>query len=210
MGTGRVLRTGILAALSVGAAGCSTMNNTEKGAVAGGAIGTGVGLLAGAATGNPRTGAAVGGLLGSGLGAIAGNDQDRRDERDREAVQAVAAAEAQAQPQRMGITDVAKMARGGHEDQVIINRIRETGSTFGTMTMSDLDFLKDNGVSGTVIAEMQTRRGPGIASRVVVREPRPTTVVVHEPAPPVVVVPRPYYPYHPRPVVYAGGFYHWR
>lgn len=206
MRTDRVLRVGVLAGLLAGAAGCSTMNNTEKGAVAGGAIGTGVGLLAGAATGNPRTGAAVGGLVGSGIGAVAGNDQDRKDERDRQVQQATAVA-VQAQHERMGITDVVRMARAGHEDQVIINQIRATGSSFGTLTTSDLDFLKDNGVSGQVIAEMQTRRPSAIAPRVVVREPSPA-VIYHEPPPVVVVGPRPYY-HRPRPVMVVGGHYHW-
>lgn len=215
MRTNRVLRAGVLTTVLVGAVnatGCSTMNNTEKGAVAGGAVGTGVGLLAGAATGNPRTGAAVGGLLGGGLGAIAGNDQDRRDERAREATHAVAVANAQAQvqQQRMGITDVVRMARGGHDDQVIINQIRSTGSTF-QLTGSDLDFLKDNGVSPAVIAEMQSARPVSpLSPRVVVREPAPTTVIYQEPAP---VVVRPVYaPVYvpPRPVIYAGGYYRWR
>ena len=59
MGTVRSLRIGILGSLiaaGMSAAGCSSMNNTEKGAGIGGALGAGLGLAAGAATGNPRTG----------------------------------------------------------------------------------------------------------------------------------------------------------
>ncbi|VTU01955.1 Hypothetical conserved protein OS=uncultured planctomycete GN=HGMM_F11F07C25 PE=4 SV=1: Gly-zipper_Omp [Gemmataceae bacterium] len=195
----RALGAGLLAAAvgGLGSTGCSTMNNTEKGAVAGGAIGTGVGLLAGAATGNPRTGAAVGGLLGGGIGAVAGNEQDRKDERAREVIQAQAVAGASAQ-QRMGLTDVIHMAQQGHDDQVIINQIRATGSTF-QLTASDLDFLKNNSVSARVIAEMQTARA---APAVVVR---PGPAVVYErpyyyaPPPPPIII-------GPRPVVY-GGYY---
>lgn len=195
----RALRAGVLAAAvgGLGSTGCSTMNNTEKGAVAGGAIGTGVGLLAGAATGNPRTGAAVGGLLGGGIGAVAGNEQDRKDERAREVVQAQAVASASTQ-QRMGLTDVIHMAQQGHDDQVIINQIRATGSTF-QLTASDLDFLKNNSVSARVIAEMQTARS---APAVVVR-PGPTVVYerpyYYAPPPPPIII-------GPRPVVY-GGYY---
>lgn len=205
MRANRVLRVGVLVACvagGLGSTGCSTMNNTEKGAVAGGAIGTGVGLLAGAATGNPRTGAAVGGLLGGGIGAVAGNEQDRKDERQqqaREVQQAQALATAQAQ-QRMGLTDVIHMAQQGHDDQVIVNQIRSTGSSF-QLTASDLDFLKNNGVSARVMAEMQVARA---APAVVVR-PQPGPTVVYErpyyyaPPPPAVIV-------APRPVVY-GGYY---
>lgn len=198
-----LLRTGVVAAFMAasGSVGCSTMNNTEKGAVAGGAIGSGVGLLAGAATGNPRTGAAVGGLLGGGVGALAGSEKDREDQQNREVQQAQAVASVQAQQQRMGLTDVIHMAQQGHDDTVIINQIRSTGSTF-QLTGSDLDFLKNNGVSARVMAEMQTAR------------PAPTRVIVREPAP-AVVYERPYYYapppaviIGPRPVIYGG--YHRR
>jgi hypothetical protein len=201
----RLLCAGVLAVAGLTSPGCAHLDNTEKGAIAGGAIGTGVGLGVGALTGSPRTGAAVGGLLGAGAGAIAGNDQDRRDERAREVVRAQAAA--QAQGQRLGITDVVRLAQAGHEDEVIVNQIRTTGSTFPPLTASDLNFLKDNGVSQRVIAEMQTARAVASpAPRVVVRESRP--VIVHEP-PPVVVVRDPYYYRHPRPyAVVGGGFYH--
>ncbi|WP_439620785.1 glycine zipper domain-containing protein [Gemmata sp.] len=201
MRANRALRAGVLAAAvgGLGSTGCSTMNNTEKGAVAGGAIGTGVGLLAGAATGNPRTGAAVGGLLGGGLGAVAGNEQDRKDERTREVIQAQAVAGSQAQ--RMGLTDVIHMAQQGHDDQVIINQIRSTGSSF-QLTASDLDFLKNNSVSARVIAEMQSARPVAAPTRVIVREA--PTVIYQEPVfgPPVYLGP-------PRPVIYGGYYRRW-
>ncbi|MBA4064015.1 MAG: hypothetical protein C0501_09945 [Isosphaera sp.] len=189
----------MLAVAGLTSPGCAHLDNTEKGAIAGGAIGTGVGLGVGALTGSPRTGAAVGGLLGAGTGAIVGNEQDRRDDRERD--RAFAQAGVTTQQQRLGITDVIRLAQDGHEDEVIINQIRTTGSTFPALTASDLSFLKTNGVSGRVIAEMQTSRA--VAPRVVVREPRP--VFVHEP-PPVVVVPHRCYP--PRPVFVAGGCWH--
>ena len=213
MRTHYVLRSSLLVvvlASGAGSTGCSTMNNTEKGAVAGGAIGTGVGLLAGAATGNPRTGAAVGGLLGGGLGAVAGSEQDRDEQRTRDVqqAQAVATVQAQQQQQRMGLTDVIHMAQQGHEDQVIVNQIRATGSTF-QLTASDLDFLKNNQVSGRVIAEMQNARPSPTATRVVVRE-APTTVIYQEPAYPGPVYVRPMYVGPPRPnVIYAGGYRRW-
>jgi hypothetical protein len=204
-----VLRVGVLAigmAGGLGSTGCESMNHTEKGALAGGALGTAAGLGFGALTGSPRTGAAIGGLAGAAVGGIAGSDADDRERRDRAVIQAQADANAavQVQQQRMGIADVIDMARRGHADEVIITQIRNTGSTF-SLAPSDLNMLKDNGVSNAVIVEMQSRPAGAVAvapSRVYVREPQPpTTVIVREPyyRPPVVVVPaRPYY-YRPRP-----------
>jgi hypothetical protein len=208
MRTDRVMRIGFLAvfvAAGFGSTGCEHMNNTEKGVGLGAATGAGLGLLAGAATGNPRTGAAVGGLVGAGLGGAVGNAADREERRERDFQQAVATAQVQAQQQRMGMTDVVYMAQAGHDDQVIINQIRTTGSTF-QLTGSDLDFLKNNGVSGRVIAEMQAARP---ATRVV----SPRSTVIYETPAPVIVRPAPVYMYGPpppRPVMVVGGCYHWR
>src|SRR5262249_22162257 len=152
-------------------------------------------------TGNPRTGAAVGGLTGAALGGIAGSEADDKDRHDRAVMQAQANANAavQAQQQRMGIADVIDMARRGHADDVIILQIRNTGSTF-TLAPSDLNMLKDNGVSSAVIAEMQAHPATAVGvAPVVVGGPRPSTTVIvqdpyyYRPPPPVVVVPaRPY------------------
>jgi hypothetical protein len=186
------------------------MNHTERGAAIGGALGTATGLGVGALTGSPKTGAFVGGLGGAGLGALAGSHKDDRERRERDIINAnaVAAAEAQAQQQRMGLSDVMDMARKGHDDQIIINQIQATGSTF-QLTPSDLDMLKNNGVSPRVIAEMQAARPVSVGPRVIVRDPRPNTVIVHEPYHPGPVYVRPY-PYYcrPRPVVFVGGHYH--
>jgi hypothetical protein len=209
MRTKRVIRVGVLVGLvvlSAGAGGCSTMNNTEKGVGLGAAAGSGVGLGVGALTGNPKTGAVVGGLLGAGLGGAIGNDMDRQDQRRRDVVQAQAQAQANAQVQarRMGMTDVVEMVQKGHDEQVIINQIRTTGSTF-QLSAADLDFLKSYNVPPRVILEMQTAKPAAAPTRVIVREPAPQTVIVQEPGPPVYVVPG---PPPPRPVYVVGGVYH--
>ena len=69
----------------------------------------------------------------------------------------------------MGIADVIGLAQAGHSDTVIINQIRSTRSTF-QLVPSDLDMLKNAGVSERVIAEMQAcapgrRRASWSASR---------------------------------------------
>jgi len=209
MRTGNMPRLGVLGALvavALGGTGCEHMNNTEKGAGIGGALGAGAGLAVGAATGNPRTGAAVGGLLGAGTGALIGNDVDRQEKRDRDYQQAVATAQVQAQQQRLDINGVIHLSQQGFADQVIINQIRTSGSTF-QLTATDLDTLKASGVSDRVISEMQAARP---ASSVIVSPPPPsgTTVIYGGPpvypapvvAPAVVVAPRPYY-------YYGGGYY---
>jgi outer membrane lipoprotein SlyB len=169
------------------ATGCAGMNNTERGALGGGVVGTAAGTAIGAATGRPLLGAALGGAVGTAGGALIGNGADKQEARARE----IELAEARKQQQRMGISDVIALAQAGHSDQVIINQIRSTRSTF-QLVGSDLDMLKNAGVSQAVIAEMQAARpAPG---RVVVREPRPT--VIYESGP-VFVRPAPYYYYGP-------------
>lgn len=204
MRTERMIGRGVVAALlaltAAGAGGCASMNNTEKGVGLGAAAGAGVGTLVGAATGNPKTGAVVGGLLGAGVGGAVGNNIDRKDEEKREVTQAVAVANAQA-ARRMGLTDVAAMAAAGHDEQVIINQIRNTGSTF-QLSPGDLDYLKSNNVPPRVIVEMQNAK----PQPVVVRPPRP--VVVHESPAVIYETPPPYYYHRPRPVYVDGGFYH--
>jgi hypothetical protein len=211
----RIDRVSVAALLALGvfgSSGCSTMNNTEKGLLAGGAVGTGVGGLIGHATGNTGLGAVTGGLIGGGLGAVAGNSADRQDQRERDIQQAgaVAAATAQAQQQRLGLSDVMHLSREGHDDAVIIKQIQNTGSTFN-LTPSDLDMLKNNGVSPQVITAMQSARPAVVAPTRVV--PASSTVIVQEPLyyPPPPVIVRPYCPPPPRAYIQiGGGHYHHR
>ena len=206
MPTGRIQRLGILgnlAAVALVAAGCEHMNNTEKGAAIGGGTGAVLGTAVGAATGRPLLGAAVGAAAGTAGGALVGNDIDKQERREKDFQQAQALAAAQVQQQRLGLTDVVHMAQQGHDDQVIINQIRSSGSTF-QLAPSDLDYLKNNGVSARVIAEMQAARGPATAA--VVGPPGPTTVIYGAPYPPPVYIrPAPVvvFPYRP----YYGGYY---
>lgn len=197
MRTVRFVVPAVLAALALGSSGCSSMSGTAAGAGIGGALGTGAGLALGAATGNPRTGAIAGGLIGAGVGAAAGHSSDQvKQARAEDRQAAVAIAQAQGQG-KMAMIDVVRMVQAGHSDQVIINQIRSTGSTF-QLTASELDYMKSNNVPDTVIVAMQNARPVAVVTpprRVVVHEP---TTVIYEPAP-VYVAPRP---------VYIGGGYH--
>ena len=181
---------GLLAAASlVGSTGCSTMNNTEKGALVGGGVGSVVGTAIGAATGNPRTGAVVGALGGTALGAIAGN---KADERDR-AIERAEVREAAPQYASLGLMDVVNLSRGGTDPEVIVGQIRNTNSSFSLST-TDIEYLTQQGVAPRVIRAMQDSRG----------RPAPQQVIVRE-AP--VIIERPVYPVYGPPAI---GFHYSR
>jgi surface antigen len=157
------------------ASGCSTMNNTERGAAAGGVIGAGTGALVGSATGHPGAGALVGAGVGAVSGGLIGNAVDKSEQRQA----AIAAAN---NPPRgpLGITDVAQLAQAHVSDALIINQIRATGSVFRLSSM-DTIWLKQNGVSDAVVQEMLVS-----ANRVPSRVYSAVPVYVAEP-PPVAV-----------------------
>ena len=67
----------LLIAVVLGIAGCE--NDAQTGALLGGAIGTGVGALAGGDTESTLIGAGV----GTGAGYLLGNESDKKKERDR-------------------------------------------------------------------------------------------------------------------------------
>ena len=206
----------LIGGLMVGGSGCAHMNQAQTGAAIGGALGTAAGLGVGAATGNPRTGALIGGLAGAGIGGLIGNEADKEERREQLALQQ-ATATAVSAPQKLGLTDIVYLTQQGHDEQVIINQIRATGSTF-QLTTSDLDWLKANGVSPRVIAEMQSR--PPLLPASGLRSSSSTTIIYESPwspwwvPPPIVAAPiivRPAYVPPPRPpIVFVGGFYRCR
>jgi hypothetical protein len=153
--------------------GCSTMNNTEAGAVGGGVVGAAVGTVVGAACRNPLAGAAIGGATGAGIGALAGHSEDRREARAAANAQAWAAAHPP-----LSLTDVVSMVQNHISDGVIINQIRTTNSTYN-LTAEQITWLKSQGVSDQVVYEMQSRQG-------VLVQPAPVYMV--EPPPPSVGV----------------------
>jgi len=128
------------------ACGCSTMNNTERGAAAGGILGAGTGALVGGATGHPGAGALVGAGVGAVSGGLIGNAVDKSEQR-----QAALAANAPRGP--LGITDVAQLAQAHVSDGVIIQQIRASGAGSGSPQPIPIR-LKQNGVSDAVIQEM--------------------------------------------------------
>jgi hypothetical protein len=153
------------------ACGCESMSHTENGALAGGAVGAGVGALIGNATGHTGAGALIGAGAGALTGGLLGHAADKSEER---AAQAAAARQLQ-------LTDIVQMAQQHVSDEIIINQIRVTGSVY-QLSAGDIQYLKANGVSDWVVGEMQATA---------YRYPRDvyTTapVYVYDPPPPVAV-----------------------
>jgi hypothetical protein len=179
----RVISAALLPALL--ACGCSSLSHTENGALAGGAIGAGTGALIGNATGHTAGGALIGAGVGSLTGALIGNSADQTEKK-------VAAAQAQS---RLEMGDVVRLVQAHVSDDIIINQIRTGGSVFH-LSAEEVVWLKQNGVSDRVIAEMQ-------ATAARPHRVYSTTEVVTQPV--YVVDP------HPAPVVGVGfGYTQWR
>ena len=167
----RILVLGAMLATSVG---CSGMNNTESGAVGGGLIGGALGALFGAAFHAPLAGAAIGAAAGAGVGALEGHAEDKREDAVKQAV-------AQQQAQMVTLTDVVTMTQQHVPDATIINQINATYSNFN-LTPDQIIFLRQQGVSDTVITVMQQRRSVPVGyvypRRYGYYEPAPAGVVI--------------------------------
>jgi len=68
----------IVALVAVEAAGCSSLNKTEKGAVIGAAAGGAAGGLIGSNNGSTAKGAIIGAVIGGAAGAIIGHQMDKQ------------------------------------------------------------------------------------------------------------------------------------
>jgi hypothetical protein len=198
-----------LAVLAVGAAGllnagCSTMNNTEKGALLGAGGGAIAGTLIDKATGGKGGAGALIGAAGGGiLGGVIGNDSDKYEKRQADVRQATAE-QAYQNDQPSRINQIVELTRTGQSEGVILNYIKNNRMTF-RLTVDDLSTLKANNVSPRVVEAMQLSAQPVVMSApkpVVVREveyvDRP--VIVRQP-PPVVFVD----PYQPPPGIHFHG-----
>lgn len=166
-------------------AGCSSMDNTEKGAGIGGLLGAGTGALIGNATGHAGAGALIGAGAGALGGALIGNQADKAEKKATDAQLAAATAAAQQGP--LGLTDVAQLAQQHVSDELIINQIRSTNSIF-RLSPTDITWLKANGVSDAVIFEMQSSANRAPRSVYTAAPVYRERVYVYDPYPPPVGV----------------------
>ena len=158
------------------ATGCDTAAGT--GALAGGALGTGIGALAGGR--HSGTAAVAGGLIGAAAGGIGGAVVDANKEK-----KAQQAAEAQVAARAPSLEDVVRLTQGNVPDGQIIDQIRTSGGIYH-LTSDQLIYLNQNGVHQVVIQELQATayRTP---RRIYVEQPPPPVVFVEPaPRPPVV------------------------
>jgi hypothetical protein len=162
------------------AAGCSTMNNTESGALGGGLIGGALGTMVGLAARNPVAGAAIGAGVGAGVGALAGNAEDKREQHVKDQIAAVNAANQQAAASAPSLEEIVSMSRNGVSDVNIINQIRSCGVVY-RLKSDDIIYLTNSGVSQQVITQMQAPPQPlygGYYRPVVYYDPPPVSVGV--------------------------------
>jgi hypothetical protein len=174
--------------------GCSTMNNTESGALGGGLLGAGIGGLLGLACHRPIAGAALGGAVGAGAGALAGHAEDQAEKRQEvRQAQAVAAAQDVAN-HAPRLEDIVHMTQTGVAEENIIGLIRNSGAYY-ELNAADLEYLRTNNVSPRVIDEL------------LARSPSRAYAPAHYGRP--VYVYDPYPPPPPGGVVFVGGYRRW-
>lgn len=131
--------------------GCDSMGaNTKKGLGIGGVLGAVAGGVVGHQSGHGVEGALIGGAVGAGAGGLIGSGMD--DEAKTQETPAASTASNQ-----LTILKVVDMSREGTPDDVIIDEIQKTGSTF-TMDEQTVQYLKDNKVSEKVIGYMMSTK----------------------------------------------------
>lgn len=178
-------RFGFLLVPMVLMCGCATLSPTDRGVLGGGAIGAGTGAVIGNATGHTGAGAVIGGAVGALSGGLVGNAIEQ-SERRQDAKLAAATAPVPGGP--LDMNGVVLLAQQGVSDEVIINQIQTTGSSF-RLNPNDIVYLKQSGVSDRVIQAMQRSAVCGPVPRVY--HHHPGAVHVYEPAPVYIMGPPP-------------------
>jgi len=124
------------------------------------------------------SGAAIGAGLGAVAGGITGSSVDRAEARADRAEAQAAAATAANQRAPLALHEIVNMTRSGVSDTIIINEMRQTGSSY-RLTPDDIIWLKREGISDTVVSEMQRRPQRTYAPATYVRP----VYVIEEPPP---------------------------
>ena len=172
--------------------GCQANNYAQRGAAVGGLGGAGLGAVIGElAADEPLAGAAIGSAIGALTGVSVGSGLDEVDSMNRARV-----AQATYNQARIGATldEVVSMSEAGLSDQIISRHIRNEGFA-GQLDAADLISLRRQGVSDSVIADLQQ-----LGSQPPVRVARAERIVPS----PVFVEER----YHSVPVPVFGPRYH--
>jgi uncharacterized protein YcfJ len=134
-------------------AGCATKAGT--GAIVGGIGGAAVGGLIGSNShARAGEGAAIGAAIGALGGAAIGHSQDKKDQQQREETNRQTPPPQPAASTRVARSDVIEWSQTNVSDDIIIDRIQRSGSTF-YLTDADIKQLRDARVSERVITAMK-------------------------------------------------------
>jgi hypothetical protein len=167
------------------------MSNTDKGVLAGGALGATAGALVGGTRHATGPGAIIGGALGAVAGGLTGHAIDKSEQKQQAQL---AAAEAARRPM-LSYQELVQLTQSGASDDVIINQIRVSGSLYYP-TANDILYLQNNGVREPVIREVQATA---------YRQPRAVYTAAPAVQPVYVVQPAPPPPAVGFGVTYVGG-----
>jgi uncharacterized protein YcfJ len=148
-----------MGSMTLGLCGCETKG--QSGALVGGLGGAAVGAIIGHQSGHAGAGALIGAAVGTGGGYIAGNEMDKADAREADRYQRATRVDRESRYQASGgsgrtVTKrhVIQWTRDGLKDEIIIDRIEQSGSVF-SVTVMDENELRDAGVSEEVIRSMK-------------------------------------------------------
>ena len=146
----------ISAVVLAASAGCeSSPNRAPEGAVIGGLLGAGAGMIVGnQRDGHRGSGRAEGALIGGAVGALGGALVGSQIQKQPAQQQQAVIAQPPANPGQMSIQQIVDLTRQGVNEDVIIDRIRMTSSRFA-LTPTDVEYLKNQGVSLKVTNAMQ-------------------------------------------------------
>lgn len=130
--------------------GCqSTKTRAVEGAAIGGVLGALGGGIVGHQSHHRGEGAAIGAAAGAVTGAIIGSQIEKPGQTEQVTQTAPAY-----NPNQMSIQQIVDLTKQGVNEAVIIDKIRLTNSRFN-LSASDIEYLKQQGVSQNVINVMQ-------------------------------------------------------
>ncbi|MCM8770414.1 MAG: YMGG-like glycine zipper-containing protein [Candidatus Omnitrophica bacterium] len=131
-------------------AGCASgKSRAVEGAVIGGLVGATAGGIVGHQSHHGLEGAGIGAAAGALTGALVGSQIPAQSSPTPQQTQDI-------NPNQITIQNIIEMTKQGINDAVIIDRIQLTNSRFN-LTPQDIQNLKNQGVSDTVIAAMQAK-----------------------------------------------------
>lgn len=168
-----------LSLVALAITGCQSPYYADRGALAGGVGGAGVGALVGSATHHPLAGALIGGGVGAASGALVGGAIDQVEAKNRAQIAAQVG-----RPMPAGgvpVDDVIAMTRSGVDEELVMNHIRANGMA-RPIQASELIVLQQQGVSKNIISTMQASP-PRVAAAPMVAAPVPAMYYYPPPAP---------------------------